>query len=208
MDGVFMRKGIKRCTLCLLLAASVWSFMLIRDRRSLNEELIRLHVVGASNSKEDQTIKLQVKDAVIQSLQMQLQNVADLDQAKVYLEENLPKIETIANQVLAGLGCDKTVSVSLTKEAFDTRYYDTFTLPAGVYEALRINIGEAEGRNWWCVVFPSLCMPATSSEFENVAAGAGFSEELVRTLESKDGYEIRFFLLDMLGRVENIFFQG
>ena len=203
-----MRKGIKRCIICLLLAVSVWSIMLLRDRKTLNEELIRLHVVGASDSEEDQTIKLQVKNAIVESLQTELKNAADPEQAKDYLQENLPKIERFANQALAQLGCDKTVSVSLTKEAFGTRYYDTFTLPAGVYEALRINIGEAEGRNWWCVVFPSLCMSATTSEFEHVAAGAGFSEELIQTLESEQGYEVRFFLLDMLGRVENIFFQG
>ena len=208
MDGVFMLKGIKCCLLCLLFAVTVWSIMLFQDKNQLQDELIRLHVVGASNSSEDQAIKLQVKDAVVKSLENELRNLADMNQAKAYLQENLPKIEQLANSVLAELGCGETVTISLGKEVFDTRYYDTFILPAGVYEALRINIGEAEGKNWWCVIFPSLCLPATAAEFENVAAGAGFSEELIQTLESNGEYEIRFFLLDFLGRVENIFFEG
>ena len=85
--------------------------------------------------------------------------------------------------------------------------YETFRLPAGVYESLRIVIGTGEGHNWWCVVFPSLCIPATSSGFADIAVGAGFDSSLTAALEGQAGYEIRFYLLDQLGRLENIFFQ-
>ena len=94
--------------------------------------------------------------------------------------------------------------MTLQKEVFDTRVYDTFTLPAGVYEALRITIGSGEGKNWWCVVFPTLCVPATSEGFEDVAAGAGFPESLTKSLEGE--YEIRFYLLDLLGKLEGYLF--
>ena len=165
-------------------------------------------MVGASDSAFDQSVKLQVKDAITACLSREMENIMDMDQARAYLQENLPKIRNLANQVLRQLGVEDTAQVSLALESFGTRVYDTFSLPAGVYEALRVVIGEGEGRNWWCVVFPSLCMSAVSSEFADVAAGAGFSDGLVAALQGRNGYQIRFFLLDWRGNVENIFFQG
>jgi len=201
-----MRKLWNRLVFCFLLAVFFWCGTLIADRQRLSEELIRLHVVANSDSQADQTVKLQVRDAVVESLQMAMTNVGDMEQAKAYLEENLPKIQAVADSVLAQAGFDTEAVVTLCREAFDTRFYDTFTLPAGVYESLRITIGEGEGKNWWCVVFPTLCIPATSEGFEDVAAGAGFSDALNGALTGEEGCEVRFFLLDLLGRAENIFF--
>lgn len=194
---------MKRITICLLAASFVWIGSVFVDRQRLREELIRLHVVAASDSSEDQAIKLRVRDAVVESLQEEMKNLTDTAQAKAYLQENLPKIEAVANRVLEEAGCECLATVSLAVEEFTTRVYDTFTLPAGIYDALRITIGEGEGKNWWCVVFPSLCLPATSEGFEDVACGAGFSETLTNTLEGEEGYEVRFFLLDCLGSLEN-----
>ena len=203
-----MRKILRRVLICSLLAVLGWGVTLATDRQQLNEELIRLHVVANSDSEEDQSIKLRVRDAVIQSIQSDLEKVADVEEAKAYLQESLPKIQTIANETLAAVGFDGEAVVTLCKEAFDTRYYDTFTLPAGVYESLRITIGEGAGKNWWCVAFPTLCVPATTEGFADTAVGAGFSETLSDTLTGEEGCEIRFFLLDTLGRLENIFFEG
>lgn len=201
-----MRKYLRRIGICLLVASFVWFGMLIADQQKLRQELIRLHVVAASDSEEDQAVKLQVRDAVVAAFQEELQNLQDMDQARAYLQENLSKIRKIADDVLAQAGFSDTVSVSLCVEEFATRVYDTFTLPAGLYESLRIVIGEGEGQNWWCVVFPSLCLPATSEGFEEVACGAGFSTTLTETLEG--GHEIRFFFLDALGSLENFLHRG
>ena len=190
-----------------MLAAFFWGGTLVADRQRLRQELIRLHVVAESDSEEHQAVKLQVRDAVLDSLQADLRNLADLEQAKAYLRENLPRIRSVANAVLREAGFDTEAAVTLCPEAFDTRVYDTFTLPAGVYESLRITIGEGEGKNWWCVSFPSLCMPATASGFADAAVGAGFSDSLVQTLSGNDAYEIRFFFLDQLGKLEKILFQ-
>ena len=198
-----MGKNLKRMGICLLAAVLVWTGMLVKDKRTLREELIRLHVVGASDSQDDQALKLRVKDAVTESLQEDLANIADMDQARAYLQENLPKIEAVANQVLRAAGCEDTAEVSLAVEEFSTRVYDTFTLPAGIYEALRITIGQGEGKNWWCVVFPALCVSATTEGFEETASCAGFPAALTAALEGEEGYEIRFFLLDALGQLEN-----
>ena len=201
-----MKKILKRIVLCACIAGCVWCWGLISDRQTLNEELLRLHVVAASDSEEDQAIKLRVRDAVIESISEDLANVADMEQARAYILENLPKIQKTANDTLEALGCTDEAVATLKEELFDTRVYDTFTLPAGVYDALRITIGEGEGKNWWCVAFPTLCIPATSEGFEEVAAGAGFSETLTETLEGE--YEIRFYLLDLLGRLEGILWNG
>ena len=202
-----MKKMIRTLTICLAVSALIRFAALLGDKQTLKEELIRLHVVANSDSEDDQTIKLRVRDAVTEYLQTAMTDIADPVEAKAYLQENLPKIQTLANQVLEKAGVEPDAAVSLAKEAFDTRFYDTFQLPAGVYESLRIVIGEGEGRNWWCVVFPSLCLPATSSGFETVAAGAGFDEALIGALEGKPEYEIRFFLLDKLGELENKLFR-
>ena len=203
-----MKKVLNLLAICLCAAAVVWCCGVISDRIMLNEGLIRLHVVANSDSEADQALKLRVRDAVVESLQDAMTDIADAEKAKAYLMENLQEIEAVANQTLAEAGCEDTAVAALSEEVFDTRYYDTFTLPAGVYQALRITIGEGEGKNWWCVVFPALCLPATSEGFDDVAAGAGFPDALTAALEGEDGYELRFWLLDALGRMENMFFKG
>ena len=199
-----MRKCLRRMGICFVISIFVWGLMLLSDRQMLRRELIRLHVVAASDSREDQAVKLRVRDAVIQSLRTELQNLADKEAAMAYVQENLPKLEILANRMLRECGSSDLATVSLGVEEFATRIYDTFTLPAGVYDALRITIGPGEGQNWWCVVFPDLCMGAAAEDFEEIAGCAGFSDSLTAALEGKEGYEIRFFLLDVLGRVQNL----
>lgn len=202
-----MKKTLNRVCICLTAAVLIWCAGIIADRKTLNEDIIRLHVVANSDSTEDQSIKLRVRDAVVDSLKDAMADVSDVEAAKEYILENLPKIQEVANRTLRSCGVEPDAIVTLAKEAFDTRYYDTFQLPAGVYHSLRITIGQGEGKNWWCVVFPGLCIPDTVSGFEDMAVGAGFDSPLTAALEGEDGYEIRFFLLDKLGELENMFFQ-
>ena len=208
MDGVFMSKMIKRIWLCAVIAGIIWIAGIISDKQTLCDELIRLHVVAASDSQEDQKLKLQVRDAVVNSLRENMSHVTDVVQAKAYLQQNLPKIEEIANRVLWDAGVHDCATVSLRQEEFDTRYYDTFTLPAGVYESLRITIGDGNGHNWWCVVFPAMCVGATVSEFKETAQCAGLSAPLTETLAGEESYETRFLILDALGRLENFLHKG
>lgn len=203
-----MKKQVRRVGFCFLLAVLVWCGTLIADRQMLHDELVRLHVVAASDSQEDQVLKLRVRDAVVESLRAGMADIGDAEQAKAYLRENLGKLEAIANGVLRAAGCEDMAEVSLAEDAFAAKRYDTFTLPAGVYQALRITIGKGEGENWWCVVFPTLCVSTTTQEFSDIAAGAGFPESLSATLSSEGGCEIRFFFLDALGKLENLLHGG
>ena len=192
------------CT-CLLLASVFWLASVWSDRQVLNDQLLRLHVVADSDSEEAQAQKRKVKDAVVAYLQEKMQNVESLSQAVAFLEGELTQLQHIARETLDAAGVADPVTVSLERESFPVRKYDTFTLPSGVYQSLRIVIGEGQGQNWWCVVFPSLCLPATSQGFKETATGAGFSDTLVNTLEEKPGYEIRFFFLDCFGWLQNLF---
>ena len=193
---------------CILLAVIVWFGSVLSDRQQLSEDLIRLHVVAESDSEADQQTKLRVRDVVTAYLQANMDTGMDTEQAKQWLQDHLPQISDVANTALAVYNPNVSAVVSLNKEAFPTRTYDTFTLPAGVYESLRVTVGEGEGKNWWCVVFPSLCLPATTDGFEAAAAGAGFSDSLTGALTEEEPYQIRFFVLDCLGWLENFLFRG
>lgn len=197
-----MKKKVKCVFACALLAAFVWCGTVIADRQRLNEELIRLHVVANSDRVEDQELKLLVRDAIITSLRQALADVRDTEQAKEYLQENLPKLQELANKTLDAAGSAQQAVVTLCREGFPTRQYNTFSLPAGIYEALRVTIGDGAGKNWWCVVFPSLCVPQTSQGFSDTAAGAGFPDALSGALTGEEPYQIRFYLLDKLGELE------
>lgn len=200
-----MKKRMKFLGYLLLLVCLVYVGSLVADRQKLHNELIRLHVVAASDTASDQQIKLSVRDAVLESLEEALEDVRDVEQAKEYIREHLPQLEAVANQVLTELGVDAKAVVSFMEEKFPSRVYDTFSLPSGVYESLRITIGEGKGQNWWCVVFPTLCTQATVSGVQEAAVEAGFSDALTSTVVREEGYQVRFFLLDMLGKLENIF---
>lgn len=203
-----MRILWKRAALCLALAAAVWGWGLLAQRQQLRSQLIRFHVVANSDSEQDQAIKLQVRDAVLESIQSDLARLTDAAQARQYLQENLPRIQKIANEVLLHRGKAPDAAVGLCRERFDVRQYDTFCLPSGVYESLRIELGQGQGHNWWCVAFPALCLGATSEAFSQSAREAGLDGSLCRTLTQEPGYEVRFFLLDALGQLENRLFGG
>ena len=206
MDGVFMYKFLKRLGICASITLFCWTLGVLADRQELNNGLIRFHVVANSDSDSDQNIKLRVRDAVLSSIQDDLKKIGDIAAAKAYIRENLPKIQTVANDTLESLGVDQQALVSFCRETFDIRHYDTFSLPAGVYDSLRIVIGSGEGHNWWCVTFPALCMSAATEDFEAVAADAGLSQSLTNTISNDPDYQIRFLLLDKLGQLHSRFF--
>lgn len=199
-----MRKHMKILAI-LALAVLIWNFSrLLEHKRILSGSLIRLHVVADSDEGEEQAMKLRVRDAVLEELEKYgpWDNVED---ARRFLSENLGLLEDAANRVLESDESAHKATVSLCREAFPVRHYDTFSLPSGVYESLRVTIGSGEGKNWWCVVFPKLCIPATGEGFTAAAVSAGFPEELAETVAGQQDYRISFFLLDCLGKLENFF---
>lgn len=200
-----MRRFMKGILLCQLLLCLIMVGMLIADKQTLSNNIVRLHVVANSDSKYDQSVKLKVRDAVIACLQDPLEDMQSASEAKKYISDHLSVLETAANSVLYSVGSTDRATVTLCKEEFQTRHYDTFSLPSGVYDSLRVTIGDGDGKNWWCVVFPKFCMQATTKDMRASAVSSGFSPHLSDTLTDSD-YKISFFLLDCIGKLENLFY--
>ena len=191
-----MKKRISSLILIATLALGLLGCAVLQaGQRQLAAKLIRLHVVANSDSDEDQAVKLRVRDAVLQAAQPYVTG----PDAEGALAENLGALERAAAKALRSLGRGDAVSVTLQNEAFPTRAYETFSLPAGVYRTLRVTIGAGAGHNWWCVVFPTLCTAASLDELETAAAAGGFSEGEVKLITgAEDGYVLKFRILELL----------
>lgn len=182
----------------LLLLALVFSAAtgLERQQQRISDSMIRLHVVAASDDPTDQDIKLHVRDAVLSQAQGLLQSAQSRGEAMDLLSANLPALAQTANSALRQQGVSDQATVTLKRELFGTRYYDTFTLPGGYYEALRVTIGEGDGKNWWCVVYPQLCMSA-ATEQDSVPAMGSLSGDDAALLEEGE-IRFRFRCLELL----------
>ena len=177
--------------LCFTLLAGTWAGA---ASSRVSEGLVRLHVIAASDDATEQAIKLDVRDAVLSYLEPKLDSAADIAGAEALIEANLGGIAAAAERAAQG----REVNVTLGEEYYPTREYDTFSLPAGRYQSLRVTLGEGAGHNWWCVVFPPLCLTAAESE-------AAF-EELdgeTRAIISSDGggVQFKFRLLELWGEL-------
>lgn len=126
-------------------------------QKNIAHEVLRFHVIAHSDSPKDQYVKYRVRDAVLSSLQSTLKNADSVEQAKKSLAPHMDSIQQTALQTLQKYGSTSSVSVSISSRYFPVKQYGEFTFPAGSYEALCIDIGDAKGQNWWCVLFPSLC---------------------------------------------------
>jgi len=163
------------------------------EQQMLAGKMIRLHVVANSNSQKDQAIKLRVRDAVLDITE-------DMNEAQ--LRKSLPQIRAAARNCLRTLGNSCTVDVTLQQERFPTRVYETFSLPAGVYTALRITIGNGAGENWWCVAFPSICFWATAEDLSMAAAAAGFTKDEIDLICGTEDYILKFKLMELLDQLK------
>ena len=181
----------------LTLLAGTW---LAGQQKALAEQLVRLHVVGASDSAEDQEIKLRVRDAVLACAEPWLERIDSREEAEAVLTDHLAELARAGAEVSQGA----KVTAAIENDVwFPTKEYTDFSLPAGRYTALRIFIGEGEGRNWWCVVFPPLCMGSVS---EAVQEAGNFSREQVKLITGEsEGYVVKFRLMELWDRFAEMF---
>ena len=186
------------CALLVLAAAlTLFCSWLGGYRECLSGKLLRLHVVANSDSDADQALKLEVRDAVLDCAAGYLENVSDVRAAEQVLGAHLAELAGAGQAVVREKGYDYAVRASLGTSHFPTKTYNGFALPAGDYRALRVTIGAGEGRNWWCVVFPALCVSA-ASEWQDTAVSGGLSDEDVRLMAEEDeGYVLRFKCLEL-----------
>lgn len=151
-------------------------------------DTIRLHVLANSDTIEDQLLKLEVRDAILAALPEQVTRAETPDQATQALRQSLPALQAAANGALLRAHSGQTAALRLENFVFDARDYGNFALPGGTYTALRVELGEAQGHNWFCVLYPALCVSGATAEYPTRAENALVFGE----------YEVRFALLDAL----------
>lgn len=196
--GAVMAAGL----ILAILISNIGSF--ISDGRKLDElrgSVLRLHILANSDSEQDQRLKLMVRDKLLES--GLFESAESLSQAEAIAEEKLDKITDIAERVLRENGCAHKVTAELADVDFGDRTYGDITMPAGRYRALRIKIGSAEGHNWWCVMYPPLCLPAACEAEDGVgedesAAEANFDEKELDILHKPRKYKVRFAIWDKI----------
>ncbi len=170
----------------------------IKDGRKLDqlrESVLRLHILADSDSEEDQRLKLCVRDALLERSGELFGEADDLESAEEAALEALPEIVDIAEDTLRAQGCDSSVRAYLADMEFDERVYGNITMPAGKYRALHIEIGEAKGHNWWCVMYPPLCIPA-AEEVESRNEKEYFDEKELDIVYRPKKYRIKFAIWD------------
>ncbi len=161
----------------------------------IRNNVVRLHILANSDSEEDQDVKLLVRDALLSCGSVIFDGSVDVKNASESLEKEKDIIINTANKVLSENGFNYTADVFLTEEYFQTRAYENFTLPAGEYLALKVILGKGEGHNWWCVMFPPLCLPAATKKTNTeIILGKNGAEIISNPVR----YEMRFKIVEII----------
>lgn len=163
------------------------------------ENTVRLHVIANSDSEHDQSVKLLVRDRVLSELSELLRDAQTHEEAMEIIEKNLDRLRAACNETLALLGEECEAMLYLKQEKYPTRHYENISLPAGVYDSLQIRLGDADGQNWWCVLFPTLCTSAAKTEETLVRTGFTSDQIGVLTGGEHPKYKLKFKILEFFG---------
>ncbi|MBR5119965.1 MAG: stage II sporulation protein R [Clostridia bacterium] len=185
--------------ICLL----VMGLLPVHGEEEIYDKVVRLHVLANSDSEEDQSVKLAVRDAILEVTVPLLQNCQTKEEAVQLLEENRTLLTETAQTVLREEGFDDSVSIEMELEDYPTRTYDSLCFPAGEYISMRVSLGEGEGRNWWCCLFPPLCLDAATvgkEVAEDACISVGFTPTQYKIITESDKpvYRARFKILELL----------
>lgn len=177
----------------------------VHGEEEIYDKVVRLHVLANSDSEEDQAIKLKVRDAILGVTVPLLENCQSKKEAVLLLEENQPLLLETAQTVLQENGFEDAVSIEMGLEDYPTRTYDSFCFPAGEYISMRVSLGEGKGQNWWCCLFPPLCLGAATvkeKEAEDACISVGFTPTQYKVITESDKpvYRARFKILELLGK--------
>jgi stage II sporulation protein R len=171
------------------------------DYNNITDKILRFHILANSDSVADQALKLEVRDAVLSGTANIFENPRNKEEAVAAAKKALPEICRIAEETIANAGFDYVVSAEVTEMEFDTRVYGDITMPAGDYTAIRVTIGEAEGKNWWCVMFPQLCLPAFTKEEAIDVFNNYLTESEKDILRNPRKYKGKFFFVELWKKI-------
>lgn len=179
-------------------ACSVGAFAYNCSR--VRSDVLRMHVIANSDCSADQQLKLMVRDAVLERGAQLFDGTVTADEARRKIEPHKAELESAAREVIERAGYDYPVSVNVVNEYFATRCYGSLTMPAGRYTAVKVVIGEGAGRNWWCVMFPPLCLPAAQDRGGNL--DTFFDDGELKVVESSGRYEPRFKIVEIIEKLK------
>lgn len=184
----------------ILVAAFSYVAPFLAESRSISGDVLRLHIIANSDSSADQAVKYSVRDAVLRTMQERFDGVQSLEETLEIAQENQQLMQDTANEVLAEKGAQYRAKVEIDREYFNTRAYENVTFPAGCYESVVITLGSGNGKNWWCVMYPAICLP----EVEEESLDAVLDDDEMSVIES-DQYDVRFKIVEIYQEVVSYF---
>lgn len=196
-----MSKTIKLFIPIFLIILIIGSYVspFIKTSENISNQIFRLHILANSDSTEDQQLKLKVRDNILVNSEELFKNCKTLEEIINVSNQNIKYFQKIAENTIKENGYTYPVKVYVDKEYFNTRHYDKITLPSGIYNALKIEIGAAKGHNWWCIMFPAICLPAVSDDEINKI----LSDDEIELINSNDKYEIRFKIVEIYEKIKS-----
>ncbi len=198
-----MQKRLLTVTLCICAVWLLVGLLPVHGEEEIYDTVVRLHVLANSDSEEDQALKLEVRDAVLEVTAPLLRDCKTQDEARELLLSRFPEIQAAAERVIADAGRNDSVTLTLDLEDYPERTYDSFCFPAGTYLSLRVSIGAGEGQNWWCCLFPPICkstatVSTNSAEDAFVQVGLTPDQYKIITETDRPVYKVRFKLLELI----------
>lgn len=181
-------------------SAGIQSFA--EEYDNITETVFRLHILANSDSQEDQQLKLEVRDAILKECSYIFEECGNAEESAEAAEKNMDFIKRTAESVIAEKGMEYDVDCEVAEMYFEKRVYEAVTMPAGEYRALRITLGEAKGKNWWCVMFPPLCIPVAAEldDYNDV-----FTAEEMEMLSNPENFECKFYILELIDKLKKRF---
>ena len=197
-------KKLLICTFLILAVALIAGLFPIHGEEKIYDTVVRLHVLANSDSEEDQALKLKVRDRVVELVTPAVEGCRSQTEAIAAIGGIMDELETAARDVVASEGYDYDVSILMGEEYYPTKNYETCAFPEGEYVSLRVCIGDAEGENWWCCLFPPLCLSAATDDSdgdnEDAFVSAGLTGEQYKIITESDQpkYRVRFKILETI----------
>ena len=195
-----LRKFELAALIAFIICITMSTYKLDGECDGIRQNILRLHVIAASDSSYDQKIKLELRDRLLIRGEEIFAESETKEAAEEKISDSISLIQQEADSFLSEKGYPYKATVSLGKSYFPTRHYDSFTLPAGNYDALKVTIGEGEGQNWWCIMFPALCLPAAEKERNNFD---GILTEKQQQIITDKKYEVRLWLVEKWQEINN-----
>ena len=198
-----MKSKILILFLTLTLLVGLLAILPVHSESNIYDTVLRLHVIANSDSNEDQELKLLVRDAILIEAKELLSGISNKENAEKIISQSLEHLRLTAEETVRQNGYSYPVSISLGKEDYPTKNYESVAFPAGEYTSLQIMIGDASGKNWWCVLYPPLCLSAATDKDAYTSVGITDGQYQIITDTKNPKYKIRFKILESLSEIVN-----